>query len=162
MVLAIAVPAFVRELETSKATEASELLATLMERSAAYYAVARPTPGGFSAHCLPASAGPTPYAPSADPIPVDFGAPDSPATATWQALGFAPHRPLRYRYSFTVRGPSCVRRGEAVVPVPQLILRAEGDLDSDGSLSRFERRAKLRDNGLLEPERLLRVTDRIE
>ena len=59
MVLAVAVPTFVRTLETSKAAEASEQLATLFRSSAAYYAVARPTTGptrkirttGGSARC---------------------------------------------------------------------------------------------------------------
>jgi hypothetical protein len=47
-------------------------------------------------------------------------------------------------------------------PVPTLTLRAEGDLDGDGTFSRFERRAQLRARGQLEGERMLHIADRIE
>lgn len=160
MVLAVAVPTFVQSLETSKAAEASQQLATLFQNSAAYYAVARPTSDGKTAYCLPAVAGPAPLQPSREPISVDFGAPDTPGVDTWRALEFAPKVPLRYRYTFLPRAPACVV-GDPF-PVPTLTLRAEGDLDGDGVFSRFERRAKLRARGVLEGERMLHIADRIE
>lgn len=160
MVLAVAVPTFVRTLETSKAAEASEQLATLFRNSAAYYAVARPTTGPKLAYCVPAAAGPAPLVASVDPVPVDFGAGDTPGSATWRALEFAPKEALRYRYTFLPHGPSCLV-DEPVQPTT-LTLRAEGDLDGDGTLSRFERRGQLRAYGVLEPDKMLHITDRIE
>jgi type II secretory pathway pseudopilin PulG len=160
MVLAVAIPTFIESLETSKAAEATGQLEYLLRQSASYYAVARPTETGKAAHCVPAPAGPHPAQPSPKPVPVDFGSADLAGKSTWQALSFQPREPLRYRYSLLVQGPSCVL--EAVQPAPLLILRAEGDLDGDGSLSRFERRARLLGNGELKAEKLLRVYDRIE
>lgn len=160
MVLAVAIPTFVRTLETSKAAEASQQLETLYRSAAAYYAIARPTTGPKLAYCVPAAAGPAPLVASPHPVPVDFAAPDTPGAATWQALEFAPKSPLRYRYSFLPRGPACLA-DEPEEP-STLILRAEGDLDGDGNLSRFERRAQLRAYGVLEPEPMLHITDRIE
>jgi prepilin-type N-terminal cleavage/methylation domain-containing protein len=160
MVLAVAVPTFVHTLETSKAAEASNQLAVLYRSSAAYYAVARPTTGPKLAYCVPASAGPAPLVASVNPVPVDFSAADVPGSATWHALDFAPKEPLRYRYSFLPHGPSCLVDEP---PQPSTItIRAEGDLDGDGTLSRFERRAQLRAYGVLEPDPMLHISDRIE
>lgn len=160
MVLAVAVPTFVRTLETSKAAEASKNLETLFRNSAAYYASARPTTGPKPAYCLPAAAGPAPLVASADPVVVDFAADDTPGAATWRALEFAPADPIRYRYTFLPLGAACLV-DEPAEP-PRLTLRAEGDLDSDDVFSRFERRATLRADGLLEPEPMLHVADRVE
>jgi prepilin-type N-terminal cleavage/methylation domain-containing protein len=160
MVLAVAVPTFVESLETSKAAEASQQLATLFQSSAAYFAVARPTSDGKTAYCLPAVAGPAPLLPSVVPVAVDFSAADTPGVDTWRALEFAPKVPLRYRYTFLPRGPACMV--DEPFPLPTLTLRAEGDLDGDGTFSRFERRARLRAHGELDGERMLHVADRIE
>lgn len=160
MVLAVAIPTFVAALETSKAAEATGQLEYLLRQSASYYAVARPTQTGKDAHCVPAAAGPHPAEPSAEPVPVDFSSPELAGASTWQALSFQPREPLRYRYSLLVQGPSCLL--ESAQPAPTLILRAEGDLDGDGTYSRFERRAQLLANGEVRPEKLLRIYDRIE
>jgi type II secretory pathway pseudopilin PulG len=160
MVLAVAVPTFVDKLETSKAAEASQQLATLFQSSAAYFAVARPTSDGKTAYCLPAVAGPAPLLPSPEPVIVDFAAQDTPGVDTWRALEFAPKEPLRYRYTFLPRGPACMV--DELFPLPTLTLRAEGDLDGDGTFSRFERRARLRARGQLDGERMLHIADRIE
>jgi type II secretory pathway pseudopilin PulG len=160
MVLAVAIPTFVEKLETSKAAEASSQLAALFRGSASYYAVARPTTGPKLAYCLPAAAGPAPAVAAANPVPVDFAAADTPGSATWRALEFAPREPLRFRYTFLPHGPACLV-DEPLQPAT-LTLRAEGDLDGDGTLSRFERRARLQGFGVLEPENMLHVTDRIE
>ncbi len=160
MVLAVAVPTFVRTLETSKAAEASKHLETLFRNSAAYYATPRPTTEGKVAYCLPPAAGPAPLAASPDPVRFDFGADDTPGASTWRALEFAPREPIRFRYTFLPDGPLCVT-DEPVEP-SMLVLRAEGDLDGDGTMSRFERRAKIRGHGFLEPEPMLHVIDRVE
>jgi type II secretory pathway pseudopilin PulG len=160
MVLAVAVPTFVHTLETSKAAEASSQLATLYRNAAAYYAVARPTTGPKLAYCVPGAAGPAPLVASVNPVPVDFSAADMPGAATWKALDFAPKEPLRYRYSFLPHGASCLV-DEPAQP-STITIRAEGDLDGDGTLSRFERRAQLRAYGVLEPDNMLHITERIE
>lgn len=160
MVLAVAVPTFVQTIETSKAAEASHQLASLYRGSAAYYAVARPTTGPKLAYCLPSAAGPAPLVASVAPVQVDFAAEDTPGSATWRALEFAPHMPLRYRYTYLPHGAACL--AEEPLQPATLTLRAEGDLDGDGILSRFERRVRLRAYGVLEPENMLHITDRIE
>jgi prepilin-type N-terminal cleavage/methylation domain-containing protein len=160
MVLAVAIPTFFNRLETSKAAEASKQLETLYRNAAAYYAVARPTTGPKLAYCVPAATGPAPLVASVNPVPVDFVAPEMPGAATWKALDFAPKEPLRYRYSFLSHGPSCLV-DEPVQP-STITIRAEGDLDGDGTLSRFERRAELHAYGVLEPDKMLTITDRIE
>lgn len=160
MVLAVAVPTFVQKLETSKAAEASHQLETLYRNAAAYYAVARPTTGSKLAYCVPAAAGPAPLVASMNPVPVDFGAADMPGAPTWKALDFAPKESLRYRYSFLSHGPSCLV-DEPLQP-STIAIRAEGDLDGDGTLSRFERRAQLHAYGVLEPDNMLHITERTE
>jgi type II secretory pathway pseudopilin PulG len=160
MVLAVAVPTFVHTLETSKAAEASSQLETLYRSAAAYYAVARPTTGPKLAYCVPGAAGPAPLVASVNPVSVDFSAADMPGAATWKALDFAPKQPLRYRYSFLPHGASCLV-DEPAQP-STITIRAEGDLDGDGTLSRFERRAQLRAYGVLEPDSMLHITERIE
>lgn len=160
MVLAVAIPTFVEKLETSKAAEATKQLETLYRSAASYYAVARPTTGPKLAYCVPAAAGPTPLVPSVKPVKVDFASADTAGADTWKALEFAPKDPLRYRYSFTPHGATCLI-DEPAEP-STIAIRAEGDLDGDGSLSRFERRGQLHAYGVIEPDKLLRVSDRIE
>lgn len=160
MVLAVAIPTFFQKLETSKAAESTKQLETLFHSAASYYAVARPTTGPKLAYCVPAAAGPTPLVPSTKPVRVDFAAADTPGAETWKALEFAPKDPLRYRYSFLPRGATCLI-DEPADP-STIAIRAEGDLDGDGTFSRFERRGQLHAYGVLEPDKLLRVTDRIE
>jgi type II secretory pathway pseudopilin PulG len=152
ILLAVGIPTFVRALHTSKMSEAPEELSRIFAATAAYYA--KPP------HCLPESAGPTPAKPSRQPVSVRFADPEAPGSATWQALGFEPSRPIRYRYTLDVPSPGCQQmrdsRDQFVVSV-----RAEGDLDGDGVLSLFERNASLRD-GALELDRLLVIRDAVE
>jgi hypothetical protein len=44
----------------------------------------------------------------------------------------------------------------------RLTLRAEGDLDGDGVYSTFERRAEVAARGVLLPDPVLHIDDRIE
>ena len=161
VVLAVGVPAFVRGLRTSKAAEAPDELQRMFATVAAYYGTPQPTPDGKRVHCLPDPAGPTPEKPSVDPVEVQFTAPEMPGAVTWRALGYSPAGPVRYRYSLLPSKPGC----GLAPPNPRnptlLTLRAEGDLDGDGVLSRFERSVALRDGDLvLEP--LLVVQERVE
>lgn len=117
-VLAVGVPAFVRDLHASRLAEPVEALARLTTHAAAH-ASARPPREAF-----PASAPLTPAE-----VPRGERALDPPGTwshPTWRALSFewtVPHR-----YAFAVD----TRLGE---PESRLQARAHGDLDGDGVLS---------------------------
>ncbi len=178
IVLAVGIPAFARALRTSKMAEAPEQLQRIYAAAAAYYAAPAPaaspaqgaaadalaqavqagpmTPG----RCLPAAAGPTPSQPSREPVPVNFGAPDTPGAPIWRALGYDPHEALRYRYSILPARSGCGLSGRDDGG-DLLTLRAEGDLDGDGVLSLFERTATV-ENGELVLDPLLIVHDRVE
>jgi len=160
ILLAVSIPAFIRALRTSKTEEAPRELERMYRAVAAYYDSPQTTAAGKRVHCLPEPAGPTPEKPSRDPRPAVF-ATSAMGGATWHALGYEPAEPIRYRYSFLPLRAGCGElpadsRGE-----PVLTLRAEGDLDGDGVLSKFERTAVMRD-GALSLEPLLVVHDRIE
>jgi type II secretory pathway pseudopilin PulG len=160
VVLAVAVPTFSRHLRTSKTAEAAEQLAALHRGAAAYY-VRRHTAadGRTLTQCLPEAAGPTPTEPSSSPQRVDFTAPNTPGADTWRALGFAPEEPTRFRYSVLPEKPGCGL--DATQHVQRMTFAAEGDLDGDRVLSRFERRATAKD-GELVPSGVLVVTQRVE
>jgi Tfp pilus assembly protein PilE len=161
VVLAVGVPAFVRGLRTSKTAEAPDELQRMFASVAAYYGSAQPTAAGKRVHCLPEAAGPTPEQPSADPVEVQFTAPEAPGSATWRALGYTPAGAIRYRYSLLPEKPGCGVTPHDARDQTVLTLRAEGDLDADGVLSRFERTVTARDGELvLEP--LLVVHERVE
>lgn len=161
-VLAAFVPTFVRELRLSKASEASEQLAQMHARAAAYFAGEHALEDGTRArHCLPPAAGPTPSEPSAEPVAVDWSDASTLDGRTWTALGFAPERPVRFSYAFEPTTSGCgLRSPEGTFLVT---LRAQGDLDGDGERSIFERRAAASPTtGELEPVGILYVRDRVE
>lgn len=162
LLLAVFVPVFLREVRTSKVSEASNVLAELHRRAAAYYAARHDYPGASTPHtrCLPPAAGPTPEMPSEDPVEVDFTSESVPGHETWAALDFSPDRPLRYRYTFLPVKEGCNLESENGRPI--LTLRAEGDLDGDGKLSLFERRSVTTAEGALVPHGVLRIQNRIE
>jgi hypothetical protein len=161
VVLAVGVPAFSRSLRTSKMAEAPFELSRIHMRLAAYYRTPQPTASGKRLRCLPGPAGPTPNQPSREPLTVVFGAADAPGSAVWRAIGYEPSGPIRYRYAIVTSATGC-GVGPAKGSVESVLtLRAEGDLDADGKLSRFERRVGTRDGELvLDP--MLEVHDRIE
>ncbi len=159
--LAVFIPTFLRELRTSKTSEAAEHLELLYQRSAAYFAARRPQEDGPTrTRCLPATAGPTPHAPTEDPEEVDFQSDETPGHETWRALDFEPRIPIRYSYTFEPTAAGCGLRSPEGTYL--LTLRAEGDLDGDGERSVFERRARANDLGELEPTDILYVRDRAE
>lgn len=160
-VLAAFVPTFVRNLHLSKASEAAEHLERMHQGAAAYFAATRTIEGVDRTACLPDSAGPTPLAPSEDPVEVLFGAPETPGHETWSALGFQPDRGIRFSYAFEPVAVGCgLRSPEGTYLVT---FRARGDLDGDGEQSIFERRAAASDApGTLEPVGILYVADRVE
>jgi type II secretory pathway pseudopilin PulG len=163
MLLAVALPTLGKTVRPSKLTEASEQLESLYRSAAAYYAEGRLDGRGELTHCMPPPAGPTPEAPSVDPVAVDFSAATAQGAETWKALGFAPAAALRYRYSFMPAVWGCEREGGWSSAAPLLVrFRAEGDLDGDGMYSHFERRAQILPGGELRAEPVLHVEDRVE
>lgn len=158
VVLAASAPAFVRALRVSKVAEAPHQLARLSHQVAAYYAAVHSTEAGLRTSCLPVGAGPAPAQPSTTPVSVVFSAPETPGAATWTALGYEPHEPIRYRYSVATSGEGCT----SLAHTPRmLVVRAEGDLDGDGALSMFERTLTVSE-GELRLDPLLFTRDRIE
>lgn len=156
VIVAVFVPTFVRRVRTNKISEAAELLHDMHERAAAYYGTTWDDGKRF---CLPPSAGPTPASPSAELIEVDFAAEEQAGHRSWAALGFQPDRSIRYSYSYRPSVDGCEL---ASVDEPRSVsFRAEGDLDGDGVLSTFERRASIDSEGLT-PEGPLHVQHRVE
>jgi hypothetical protein len=101
-----------------------------------------------------------PSEPSTDPAAVDFGAEEIPGGATFRALGFTPEDGVRYRYTFDPAASGCglgKRAGAELVA-----FRAEGDLDGDGTLSRFERLAGMAEDGSFVPIGVLYLTAPLE
>jgi type II secretory pathway pseudopilin PulG len=161
ILLAVFIPVFLRELRTSKTSEAAENLQLLYQRSAAYFMARWPSEDGPTrTGCLPPVAGPTPRLPSTRPEEVEFLSDETDGHETWRALGFAPTRPLRYSYTFEPTASGCGLRSPGSTYL--LTLRAEGDLDGDGERSVFERRARANEDGQLEPSGVLYVRDRVE
>jgi type II secretory pathway pseudopilin PulG len=156
MLFAVAIPTLARAIRASKVAEASEQLDFLFHAAASYYAVARRDERGAVVHCLPDAAGPAPNVPSPTAALVDFNL--TPGAPTWKALGFAPKLPLRYRYSFLPAVAGCSPDPSA----GPLTLRAEGDLDGDGSYSHFELLADPSSQGKLVLDPVLHIHDRIE
>jgi len=150
--LAMFVPTFLNRVRANKINEAAEVLRELSDRAAAYYATS--WAGGLR-NCLPERAGPTPEAPSVEPVVVDFHALEEPGHQTWVALGFQPDRPIRYSYQYTPDRAGCDLLGTGVW------FRAEGDLDGDGVRSIFERRSYLGSDGL-KPDGILHIHQRVE
>jgi len=156
ILLAAFLPTFARHVKTSKVAEATELLAALQRRVAAYYSAER-TVGAARVHaCLPEGAGPYPPEPSSEPVLVDF-ATDPHGAASWRALGQSSPTMLRYSYELAVPEPGCGQRAAR----PAITLRARGDLDGDGTQSLLERMAVPGPDDLV-PTGPLRILSRTE
>jgi len=161
ILLAVFIPTFVRELRTSKTSEAVEALVDLSRNTSAYFATpAAQDAGPTRRRCLPATAGPTPRVPSAEPVEVDFQHVQTPGHETWRALDFHPPELVRYAYTFEPTATGCgLRSPEGSYLVT---LRAEGDLDDDGERSLFELRLTATEEGDLVEQGILYVRDRSE
>jgi hypothetical protein len=127
--MAVAVPAFSRELHASRFVEPTDGLVRLGASAVAFAETAPPSSPAF-----PESAPLTPMTPprgtkEADPT----GTWDTP---TWQALAFRPAAegvPHAYAFSF-----------ERGTDATSFVAQARGDLDGDGVLSTFEIRGHAR------------------
>lgn len=161
VLLAVFVPTFVAHLRTSKIAEAAEQLETLHLSTVAYYGARHRADGDRTrTRCLPGEAGPAPAEPATEPVSLDFASERTAGAATWRALGFQPVEPVRYRYTFVPAAAGCDLTAE--VSATLVTLRAEGDLDGDGDMSTFERRAGLDQDGELVAVGILHVQDRTE
>ncbi len=154
--IAVAVPTFLRTVRRSKIAEASTELERLHAAVATYYAATHGSPS--KTHCLPAPAGPTPAVPSSEPVDVVFGDASQAGAATWTALGYQPLGPVRFSYSMLPTAVDCDPKAHGSIA----LLRAQGDLDSDGDRSLFERNVVVdRDHNVLPGDALL-MRDRVE
>ncbi len=126
-VLAVAVPAFFRELHASRLAEPVEGLNRLGTLSLAYAEAHQRFPD------------PAPLTPSAPPRgKKEADAPGTWDTPTWTALGFRPvaeGAPHAYAFAYESGPPSAFTSFTA---------QARGDLDGDGVLSLFEIRGAIR------------------
>ncbi len=123
--LAVAVPAFVRNLHASHLVEATAGLARI-QQSSLEFALAN------DARSLPSAA---PLTPPTVPRGVRLddppGAWDHPS---WKAIAFRPvPEGMTHRFSFAI---------DERAPGADLVAHAHGDLDGDGVLSRFEVRVQ--------------------
>jgi len=135
--MTIAVPAFLVQVRRNKVSEASENLSELHRRTAAYYATERRIKGApAQRRCLPLAAGPTPSTPSSKVRVVSFFDMAAAGFVTWRSLGFNPPSGVRYAYSYTPQVTGCyLKSGIALKFI------AQGDLDGDGTMSKFVRTA---------------------
>jgi len=154
--LAVFIPTFVGQLRTSKLSEAPELLAELHQRAAAYYEARHE--GGR--RCLPGAAGPAPAEPRPEAAVHDFTDEGAPGAPVWGALEFRVERPIRYSYQMTPNREGC----DVQVPAGGTLFRLEarGDLDGDGVLSSFVRKATTDENDRVVPVGSLYVERRVE
>jgi hypothetical protein len=128
-VLAVAIPAFVRNLSASRLTEATHGLTRIGERAIAG-AAGKPCPDAFpdSAPLTPAVA--PRGKPAVDPEPDPWQHP------TWTALGFRPSAPgvahsFAFAFDRTLKPPRAA-----------FVASAHGDLDGNGTTSTFELRGQ--------------------
>lgn len=124
--MAVAVPAFVRNLSASKLTEPVDGLARLMRASVSYAA------GRAQDSSFPPSA---PLTPSAVPrANRESDPPDAWEHLTWKSLGFRFDQPHAFAFE--------LRSDVDAAHVARFTASAHGDLDGDGVLSTFEVRGE--------------------
>jgi hypothetical protein len=123
-VLAVAVPAFVRELHASRLAEPVQGLQRIGAAAVAH-AEGRPTQQAFPPSAPLTPSAPPKGTPAADP-------PGSWDTPTWTALGFRPSAEgVPHAFAFRFDAELSPARSA-------FFARAHGDLDGDGALSTFE------------------------
>lgn len=125
--LAVAVPAFWRNLAASKTTEALDGLGTI-SRSAVSQADEH-----IPSEAFPPSVGLTPAE-----VPRGESVKDPPSTwdhLTWRALGFRHEHEHAYSFRFD-------SSFDGLTQIARFSARAHGDLDGDGTLSTFEVRGE--------------------
>ncbi len=122
---AIAVPAFIKYMKTSKTVEALGELRKIYDGELSYYDWSHVDPAGTVLSSQFLSAGPTP-----DSVPAGQKVMGNWQTAEWEALRVGMDAPTLYRYRAVAQG---------VKQSSSFTARAEGDLDGDSTTSLFER-----------------------
>jgi Tfp pilus assembly protein PilE len=129
---AVAVPSFINYLRRAKTAEAKEMLHSLFGQAASYYYPERAAQGIAGQHTAGCTVDPTDNAvtPNALKQRGDY------AAASWRSLGFT-HEFSYYRLEITTHAGAGQCQNAANTP-DMYTLRAVGDLDDDGTTSRFE------------------------
>jgi prepilin-type N-terminal cleavage/methylation domain-containing protein len=130
---AIAIPAFSASMRRSKTVEATGNLNALFKAAATYYAAERtgPTVAGTTvAGCTVGNASLTPASPGTQKVLGNFS-----ANTSFAALSFSVADYIYYGYAIDSIGSDC---GRAANTQDLYTLYAQGDLDGDGTPSRFE------------------------
>jgi len=127
---ALAIPAFIGYVRRSKTSEATGNVNSIFKAAASYMSVERTTRGmsaSTASYCAVGNEALNPTTPSKDKQRY------LPATDA-QSLGFSVADYVYYGYGFTSSGAGCGKLANTSV----YTFFAEGDLDSDGTGSRFE------------------------
>ena len=148
---AVAVPAFSRYMKRAKTSEATTNVSAIARGVQAYWIEHR---------ALPESAGPTPKRkPGAEKLAVSKADWDQPG---WKAVAFAMGDPHYYQYELRT-GADGKKKGKKKGCGGQWFEAiAVGDLDGDGTVSRFVKRGHVNDKCELELEPGLAITDEME
>jgi type IV pilus assembly protein PilA len=130
---AVAIPAFINYMKRAKTAEATVNLKSIVEGAVSWY-------DGHNRY-LPATV-------AATPTDVPDGEPEQPLPDDWDkwdSVGFRPHKPFLYRYTYTaacgtVAGTPCAGSGNTGAVL--VTATAEGDLDDDDTYSTYTRTAE--------------------
>lgn len=148
----VAIPAFTSYVLRSKTAEARTQLVTLYQGAAAYYAQEHVGPNGETlSQCVVDSAR-TGNEPRREGTTLSL-----PLDPSFEALGFEPYGPVRYRYEVVSVG-GCGHGADAAL----YSFRAVGDLDEDGVTSLFELSAGSGPDQLLFRSPGIRVENELE
>ena len=129
--LAVAVPAFVHNLSSSRLTEVTSGLGHIGAQAVAN------SQGKACGEAFPASAPLTPTSVPRGKPEVDAEQPDPWQHPTWRALDFRPTPPgVAHWFSYQF---------DSVAPTTSFVAIAHGDLDGDGTTSDFEVRGACKD-----------------
>jgi type IV pilus assembly protein PilA len=124
---AIAIPAFISQMQRSRTTEAFSVIGEIKEAQAAYYAT-------FSRYCGPLAWNPTDYANPSTQQAFSSSAPG------WDDLGADSDGPVRFRYQVLAGPAGTTPAGILGFPLaePWYVIHAQADLDGDGTTVVFE------------------------
>ncbi|CAG1001483.1 hypothetical protein GPROT1_03927 [Gammaproteobacteria bacterium] len=128
VIAAIAIPSFIGYTRRAKTAEAETNLRSIFQGAAAYYVEEHPGPGGTTLTGCTVSSERTSNEPGSFKTMLSI-APGS----SFDALGVAPMDPVYYQYEIESAGGCGHGPNEALYT-----FRAHGDLDGDGTPSRFE------------------------
>lgn len=137
---AVAIPAFMRYIRRSKSTEATINLRKIFDGAAAYYSDEHANRAGdILSRQFPASVASTPDVPACVAGESKKFTPDADMwrQPTWSAVKFGIDDPFLFQYDFDSAGTGV---GSTFT------VGAHGDLDCNGTLSTFERVAKIDQN----------------